>query len=665
MNLQIKELVRQIDTSANDWLPLAQPLPQEVTAWAAQHGWAGDDAEGQRLLIRQALLNSVLRQITPPGFLPTALDVLCIEAPLSLRQALVQAAQSSQSSELNFWGDIYAVLIPQANRRRIGQFWTNEQVSEWLTTWLLRPKPSRLVDVGCGSGNFLLKSAQYLEQTGGTTQLTGYDISPIVCNLAQAVFHNRHWERPSVLPTLRVCDYFDMALPADTEAVICNPPYTRHHHIPPEVKDSLHTQFKMSLGVDVPRQATLAFYFLLKAIADMPMGARAAFIVPMEVLDARYGRTAKRVLCQHTALTALIQFSPKMNAFHKVDVGASILLFEKGYKPQNQVRHLTLDLLPMTEELLDCLNPACRENRTLPFGSLRIEPQDQLPTVPKWFSISTPSPAEAEWDKSGLVVPLKSLAKVVRGIATGANDFFVMPTEKVARLGLEPFVVRTLQRIREIQGLVLDEAHWQALSEDGKNVWLLYANGDADEHPALRAYLECGEAQDYHRRALVQTRKRWFAMERRDIPPILFTILTRGNPRFIWNEAGTRPLNMFSLVYPKAPIQEAGVTDLLWLLLNCRVSLSRLHSVSRTYGGNTLKVEPRELDELPVVNPLALSEDVKGELRCLIQDYKKHGETSLLMPQVNKLVEGVLQADRNGTHSAPKSVQLRLLETAP
>jgi adenine-specific DNA-methyltransferase len=350
----------------------------------------------------------------------------------------------------------------------------------------------------------------------------------------------------------------------------------------------------------------MAFYFLLKLIAEMPEGAHAAIIVPMEVLDARYGSVAKRMLCLQTVLSAIIHFSQEMNAFHKVDVGASILLFRKGYEKDNLVRHVTLKAVPTTNELLSCLDT--RESRELSFGSLIIQPQNELRDIPKWSSIAAFSPEIKKWEQNGLVVPLKELAKVVSGIATGANEFFALSAQEVKRRSLEPFVIRTIQRNREIQNIILDEAAWQALSNEGKRVWLLYLN-----------------------RSLVQTLKKWYFMEQREVPAIFFTILTRGNPRFILNQAGVRPLNMFSLLYPNSYVVKAGCIEHLWVLLNSTFSLSRLHSVSRTYGENTLKVEPRELDNLPVINPLALPDEIRQRIRELIADFYRHRDTQLLV----------------------------------
>jgi len=155
-----KALVKQIDTVAERWLPLPQPLGESIISWASLHGWDVSDAQCQRLLVRQVLLNAIIRQAVPDiahRAFATPLDALGLEAPQPLANAIYEVAQRSQAL-LNVWGELYSALIPQPERRRIGQFWTNEQVAEWMVTWLLQSHPRRLVDVGCGAGNFLLKA---------------------------------------------------------------------------------------------------------------------------------------------------------------------------------------------------------------------------------------------------------------------------------------------------------------------------------------------------------------------------------------------------------------------------------------------------------------------------------------------------------------------------
>lgn len=658
----LKNLVASFDKAIAQMNLLPGPLSEDIAAWARIHGWDPLKEENQRLIWRQSVLNKIIRQI--PGIsnriLPSPLDSLEVELPQQLVDSTIRVAKESHL--FNFWGELYSTLIPQPARRQLGQFWTSHKIAEWMVSWLLQFHPHSLIDVGCGSGSFLLEITNYFasKTSNKTIRLCGWDVSPLLLNLTAANYSTKGIDNLP-MPNLSVRNFTDSKLPSGTDAVICNPPYTRHHHISSEIKDYFRSYFESHLNIGVSRLATLALYFLLKIITEMSDGAHAAFIVPMEVLDARYGQAARKILCHKTTVVAIIHFAPEMNAFPNVDVGASILFFRKGYTPGNKIRHITLTSLPTAAELLDCLPPRESIGQQINFGQLRIQSQDEIADQPKWFTV--PDPNLQYWMKKGVVILLKDIAKVVRGIATGANDFFVLTDHAVKNRLLSSFVVRTIQRNREIQDILLDENGWQTLSAEGKRVWLLYLSEGAltersqnlcqffekEErgHPQrnlrqLHEYIAEGEEKNYHQRSLVQTRKRWYLMEQREIPSIFYTLLTRGNPRFILNRAGVRPLNMFLLIYPKRRIIEENEVEILWALLNSKFSLSRLHSISRTYGGKTLKVEPGELRNLPIINPYYLSQKHRKKIKEHVQDYFNHRQSEKLAQQVNSIVNKIL-----------------------
>ncbi|MHA2367753.1 MAG: N-6 DNA methylase [Candidatus Hodarchaeales archaeon] len=660
----MENIIKMLCKEAEHFIPFSEPIDESIVAWAEMHGWDSSIKEDQLLIARQAYLNAIIKQIPKirSKSFPSPLDSLEIRVSEHLFELILKAAKESTS--FDFWGELYSTLIPQTRRRRLGQFWTSQMIADWMVSWIFQFSPECLVDIGCGSGSFLLSSSDILASEGienGKT-LYGWDISPLLLNITLANFSVRGTDISS-FPSLSIRNFINAELPLAADAIVCNPPYTRHHHIAPSMKDRFHKYFRKHLSVDISRLATLAFYFLLKIIAEMAEGAHAAIIVPMEVLDARYGKTARQVLCQHTTLSALIHFAPEMNAFQNVDVGASILFFKKGYTPRNIVRHITLTSLPSTSELLELINLEKPSPRKINFGELKIQSQDAMANFAKWATF--PEASLSRWKKGGQVVLLKDIANVMRGIATGANDFFVLPDNEMQTRSLEPFIVRTIHRNREIQDILLDEAGWQNLQKEGKHVWLLYLNNTNLSRPPnleefllggekpktkhsrsllrLRDYIAEGEMAGYHKRSLVQTRKRWYLMEQREIPPIFFTLLTRGNPRFILNRAGVRPLNMFLLIYPNSKIINQNAVEILWALLNSEFSLSRLHTVSRTYGGKTLKVEPGELRNLPVINPFFLSMKDKQRIRELVQAFFIHRQSKTFTSEINALVSRVLK----------------------
>ena len=159
----MRALIEQLDTMAKDYLPIVQHHSDdtEVIAWCELHGWDPSDVESHLMLARQALLNAVIRQTFPDlVFHETPFDF--VRVPSMLVSKIYEMAQRSQS--FNFWGELYSALIPQPNRRRVGQFWTDEYIADWMVAWLLKFQPSMLVDVGCGAGNFLIKAAQHLQR---------------------------------------------------------------------------------------------------------------------------------------------------------------------------------------------------------------------------------------------------------------------------------------------------------------------------------------------------------------------------------------------------------------------------------------------------------------------------------------------------------------------
>ena len=87
-------------------------------------------------------------------------------------------------------------------------------------------------------------------------------------------------------------------------------------------------------------------------------------------------------------------------------------------------------------------------------------------------------------------------------------------------------------------------------------------------------------------------------MEKREVPPLLFAYLGRRNSRFIRNEANVLPLTGFLCVYPM--YNDEIYINNLWKALNHPDTFKNLHLVGKSYGSGAIKVEPRNLDRLPI-----------------------------------------------------------------
>lgn len=240
------------------------------------------------------------------------------------------------------------------------------------------------------------------------------------------------------------------------------------------------------------------------------------------------------------------------------------------------------------------------------WGSVRLITWEELRPRSKWTVITQDNSRFGD----NRFVPLGRIARVMRGIATGANDFFVLSDAEVAKWNLNPAYLRpVLTKTREAPGYTFEESDFDRLGREGKKRWLLYLTGPVSEGTPEARYIRYGEALGLHTRSLVQTRRRWYEMEQREPAPIYFTYLSRKKSRFIYNRAGVLALNVFLCIYPDQRIagDEMALKALL-AVLNSLISKETLRHVGRTYGSDTIKLEPREMDRLPVLNPLALEE---------------------------------------------------------
>jgi adenine-specific DNA-methyltransferase len=345
-----------------------------------------------------------------------------------------------------------------------------------------------------------------------------------------------------------------------------------------------------------------------------------AFITPAVVFEASYSRQVKAFVRQQLRLRAIITFDESLSVFEGVDTAACITLVEGPHAPMtNQIAHIQIRKWPGAEPVLQAIEQS--DSLTADWGfSCKIDLSDLEPRR-KWTLIGREN---SRFDNDAFV-PLSDIARIMRGIATGANDFFVLSDSEVEGWGLDRENLRpVLTKTREAPGYVFNQADFDRLGCEGKKRWLLYLTGPAMPDTPEAHYIQHGEALGLHQRSLVKTRSLWYAMEQRDPAPIYFTYLSRKKSRFIYNQAGVLALNVFLCIYPIPAIsQDETMVKALLGVLNSLVARDSLRYIGRTYGGDTIKIEPREMDRLPVLNPLRLAsqerEKLAGFFDCLCQ----------------------------------------------
>lgn len=473
--------------------------------------------------------------------------------------------------------------------REKGQFWTPLWLAKVMAAWVTELRPKTLFDPAVGPGTFFAGA----RAAGYTGHFEGYE-------LHETSFKDgdRLGLSPDDFNMVVVGDFIGAHLSRAFPAIVSNPPYIRHHRLSDERKAELRRIAERVLGFPLDGRVGLHVYFLLKCLEHLASGGRLAFLLPADVCEGISSRPFWNRLCERFRLEAVLTFDESAAPFPKVDTNAMVFLISNN-APQDRVRWIRV-----RERDGEAIAQSLRslENGNGDHAALTCHERKLTEALATGLS-RPPRTASSQG------VALSHFARVVRGIATGANEFFFLTNEQIAEFGLERrYFVRAIGRTRDCREDTLRSSTLTALEAQARPTWLLNLDGTPKERlpTRLRSYLDAGEEQKLNERALIQSRRPWYKMEQRTPPPILFAYLGRRDCRFILNEAGVVPLTGFLCVYPWDSRPDA--VRKLWRALNHPATLENLAFAGKSYGGGALKVEPRQLDTLEI--PPAVLQEV-------------------------------------------------------
>jgi len=502
--------------------------------------------------------------------------------------------------------------------RKLCQFTTPDILAEAMAHWAITSADDSILDPCCGNSNLLEKGMDRLLALGATPrkaarQTYGIEISARTARIAAANLLNKYG--PSI-PNVIKADFLKTK-PGDIPlftAIMCNPPYKRHQSLGKRYKTEIAKMTKQESGISVPMTSNQYVHFLFHSLSFLASGGRMVFLLPSQYLTNGFGRALRNFLGTVVRIHHVILFDERLPVFPNSMSTASLIFVERSTPRLDWTTDFAK--LDSVQAVSDYLRDEDRTEKVA--ATVRTVPQRTLVRAEKWIGFFSKT-AIQHGTKT-----LADIAEVKRGIATGANGFFFL-TDTEAKANAIP-----LESLRPILVRAHDAPYpdfgkwdWAELKREGKRVWMLDCRIQKQDlgDPNLLRYIESGEAMQYHKRYLTSHRNPWYRPEKRSPARILFTYMSNGRPRFIYNKGRILTSNAFHSVYPKWEIS-SDMTRLKALLafLNSSHTSSKLALIGRTYSGGLLKLEPSEAEAIPVPDLGTFGEENLQRLSKLFDD---------------------------------------------
>ena len=511
----------------------------------------------------------------------------------------------------------YAQTISLEHRKKFAQFFTPHTVADFMSRWILGVKQLHTVlDPAFGLGIF----ARAIRKSNKECIIKGFDIDEIILKEAKEIFEDDGNIK------LFLKDYMFNDWDNRYDGIICNPPYFKFHDY--DNKSTLK-EVEENLGLKLNGFTNLYTLFLLKSAYQLNKKGRAAYIVPSEFLNSDYGKLVKTYLIKNKLLRYIIVFDFEESVFDKALTTASILLFAND-KEKSEVEFITIKTLKELGSLQNQVQSYPKNDAENAIAFSRLDPEI------KWRAYYQKQNATRFKD----LVPFSNYGKVVRGIATGANEYFTFNESKAKQYNVdEKFLLPCVTKSADVSGPFFTKDDFEKLKQQDRYIYLLNAT-EPDKAP-IKKYLQKGEDEKVHKKFLTANRNPWYSLEKRKPSPIWVSVFNRNGLRFIRNEAMISNLTTFHCIYLN--MFSEPKTDLFFAYLMTDISKDIFNDNRREYGNGLHKFEPNDINKALMVDLDKISKSDEEKILSLYAEYRKSeltGNTRRnLLDRINAIFE--------------------------
>lgn len=377
--------------------------------------------------------------------------------------------------------------------------------------------------------------------------------------------------------------------------LLANPPYNRHEDIPADYRTEIKRLAHEQTGINISGEASLYVYHMLIMDKWLEIDGIAAWLIPNAFLQSRYGMALRQYLINNVQLLLIHTYDEDKTLFQNANVIPCLVLFKKCNPDEREIKFT--------------YGNSARDPRS----AISISRKVLLNEIQNWRSVNVKNHStftKTEYIKFSHIFDIK------RGMATGANSFFVLKRITAKQLGIPDIALKPiLPKARYLTKSIIEA------EEDGyPNITEQYVVIDCDiseneiknDYPSFYAYL-CKAKEPSKKgtdsivnRTLVKSRKPWYKQETRSPAPYLITYMGRNKLYCILNKSRALALNTYILLYPREWVKDLLEDNpLLYEELLDSINATAediLIQASRVYSGSLHKIEPGDLKELPILH---------------------------------------------------------------
>lgn len=395
--------------------------------------------------------------------------------------------------------------------------------------------------------------------------------------------------------------------------ILANPPYLKEQDIDENYKRILHEIVHDQLGIDLQGKTDLYMYHFLLMKKWLCKDGISVWLLPNTCLQSNYALKLREFLLSNVELQHIHLYNLD-DQFDNANVSTSIIIYK---------------------------NKPCESNSfLLTYGRSALNPEyekrvckiELLENINSWIRlIYNDVYAKNKFSVRSDNLKFCDVFTIKRGIATGANSFFVLERSRAKELGIPEIALKyVIPKAIYMSDNVIESY------EDGKpkvspELVLIDCNLDESiikkKYPEFYNYLQFGKKSIEGKKAvidntLVRSRRLWYKQETREVPPYLFTYMGRKNQkspalRFFLNKSKAIALNNYILLYPKKWVLDLindNSTLYEEILISLNISAKKIIvNKTRLYSGGLHKIEPGELRNMPILDlPFIIQEKYKN-----------------------------------------------------